>query len=173
MGTNFYWIRRRKGTNNPYDDSDLDTHIGKRSAAGLYCWECGLTLCKEGEGSIHKGKMQNWPAIIFDGIKIDTSEWYDSCPNCGLHPGDGYHAGMVELGFEKPLGNGEDRRGVCSVSSFTWTQKEFHREKVMKKLDDPKKRIVDEYGNKYTAREFKEKVLDYCPINFESACNFC
>jgi hypothetical protein len=53
MGTNFYTID--------------DIHIGKRSAAGLYCFDCEVTLCKNGEDAIHQG----------------SSGWYNTCPKCG------------------------------------------------------------------------------------------
>ena len=56
MGTNFY---TRDGL-----------HIGKRSAAGTYCWDCRLTLCKGGEKAVH---MSTHGAHGF----------YDACPKCG------------------------------------------------------------------------------------------
>ena len=36
MGTNYYW--KDKHENCEYED-DIQVHIGKRSAAGLYCWD--------------------------------------------------------------------------------------------------------------------------------------
>ena len=41
MGTNYY-LKGHRGDDNP------KYHIGKRSAAGLYCWDCHITLCKGG-----------------------------------------------------------------------------------------------------------------------------
>ena len=38
MGTNFYIIDKDQ----EYSEG---RHIGKRSAAGWYCWDCGTTLC--------------------------------------------------------------------------------------------------------------------------------
>lgn len=73
MGTNFYWIDTapvRAAHGIVDEDVSYDQqqqHIGKRSAAGKYCGECNLTLCKDGEKAIHSGK----------------SEWYTSCPSCG------------------------------------------------------------------------------------------
>lgn len=37
------------------DDEDV-VHIGKRSAAGMYCHKCSKTLCEGGEAAIHTGR---------------------------------------------------------------------------------------------------------------------
>jgi hypothetical protein len=79
MGTNFY-MRTNNLENyndNVRDDSNdakfsKTIHLGKRSAAGPWCFECGITLCKDGINGIHTSK----------------SEWYKEgdkyiCPNCG------------------------------------------------------------------------------------------
>jgi len=55
MGTNFYWIAEEEG------------HIGKRSGAGLWCYDCDVTLFKGDISRLHYG----------DG------EWYTNCPVCG------------------------------------------------------------------------------------------
>jgi len=46
--------------------------IGVRRSAGLYCWDCKLTLCKGGDEAIHK--------------KGDDSLWHEKCPRCGKKP---------------------------------------------------------------------------------------
>lgn len=53
MGCNFYTLK--------------DEHIGKRSAAGLYCWDCGITLCKDREAGNH----------------LSESKWFEACHKCG------------------------------------------------------------------------------------------
>lgn len=58
MGTNFYWKS---------DLDDEDVHIGKRSAAGLYCYDCNRSLCKS-EDLIHYTNA--------------ISDWYVKCPEC-------------------------------------------------------------------------------------------
>lgn len=58
MGCNFYIY-------NP-ETKELK-HIGKRSAAGRYCWDCGVTLCIDGEYYVH----------------YSDHAWYDYCPKCG------------------------------------------------------------------------------------------
>lgn len=131
MGTNFY-IKGKRGNDDPR------YHIGKRSAAGPYCWDCGVTLCKGGSSQVHYG-----------------SEFYDACPKCGKklekETLDNSSVGR-ELGFntEKP----KRKTGVKGCSSFTWVRE-------LKGI----KHIVDEYGVSYTLEEFK-KVLDECPIKF-------
>ncbi|MCK5641982.1 MAG: hypothetical protein KAJ19_14355 [Gammaproteobacteria bacterium] len=129
MGCNFYY-------------GDPKIHIGKRSAAGLYCWDCGITLCKSGERIIHSGQAQ----------------WHESCPNCGQRPIkeglDNSSAGR-ELGFNK--GPFIKKTGVRSCSSFSW---DIH-------LDGLRNAslIVDEYGHEYSKRLFYS-VLKECPIQF-------
>ena len=101
MGCNFY-VRGYKR------DDDPETHIGKRSAAGLYCWDCKLTLCIGGEAKIHEG----------------NSRWHKKCPKCGKEPiKEGFEnsAGGRELGFNtaKPA----PKTGAASCSSFSWAMK--------------------------------------------------
>ena len=43
MGTNFYKIKR---VDNKIEEGE---HIGKRSAAGEYCWDCRRTLSIYGD----------------------------------------------------------------------------------------------------------------------------
>lgn len=87
MGTNFYLAGR------PADANGMDPawHIGKRSAAGPYCWDCQKTLCVEGNTGIHASK----------------SVWLKSCFQCGAKPdpSDGFRY---------------ERKGVDGCCSFTW-----------------------------------------------------
>ena len=128
MGTNFYLLNGK--------------HVGKRSAAGPYCWDCNATLCKGGEDDIHKDR-----------------EWYGSCPVCGKRPIDESletSAAGRELGFNKsePI----KKTGVRSCSSFTWA--------MLWDADFTRKRTIkDEYGRRYTGKEF-ENILEECPIRF-------
>ena len=80
MGTNFYWkaipreLEKYKANVEKYigavDDNpdNVLLHIGKRSAAGRYCYECGTTLNKYGTDHVHN---------------CEWSEWYERCPICG------------------------------------------------------------------------------------------
>lgn len=137
MGTNFYLL--------------TGEHVGKRSAAGPYCWDCGITLCKGGEVGIHMGR-----------------EWHKKCPICGQEPVEESlenSSSGRELGFNKS--KPAKKTGVRSCSSFTWamlSDKNFKR----------KRKIKDEYGRKYTKKEF-DNVLEECPIRFYDAIGqeFC
>ena len=62
MGTNFYWTKIQpwflENAKNIVLDLKEDyespvIHIGKRSAAGLYCTKCGCTINRYGTQSIH------------------------------------------------------------------------------------------------------------------------
>lgn len=78
MGTNFYWKKLPKEFEKyktPENESIL-MHIGKRSAAGMYCYNCGTTFNRWGTQYVHKGGIQ----------EID---WYTKCPICGA---EGEHA---------------------------------------------------------------------------------
>jgi hypothetical protein len=128
MGTNFYTM-----------DGE---HIGKRSAAGYYCFDCGITLCKQGNGGIHMGK----------------SEWFDSCPFCGKEPKVEKHFGSaaaLELGFNKKAS--EKKTGVRSCSSFSWSIKP---EKLKRK-----RKVKDEYDRIYQINVFWNMVRSY-PIHY-------
>ncbi len=125
MGTNFYQGNK---------------HIGKRSAAGFYCWDCKVTLCAQGDSKVH----------------YDESSWYLECPKCGKKPiaeAIDHSAAGRELGFNtgKPL----VKTGVASCSSFSWAMDQSALKPGIK--------IRDEYGVYYTMAEFKQ-ILDECPI---------
>lgn len=130
MGTNFY-VKS--------DCEHQGQHIGKRSAAGSYCWDCGVTLAKS-------------------GMPHDGSGMLEACPKCEK-PGqseslDDSAAGR-ELGFNKspPV----RKTGVRSCSSFSWAVEPGYLEGV----DE----IEDEYGRRFTRGEFVA-VLQECPIQF-------
>ena len=103
MGTNFY-VRGYR-----HDDGPM-THIGKRSAAGLYCWDCGVTLCKGGESQVHMGRWED-----------QDERWYKKCPKCGKSPlKESFETSSSgrELGFNKTQPT--KKTGVQSCSSFSW-----------------------------------------------------
>jgi len=128
MGTNFYSLK--------------GDHIGKRSAAGLYCWNCKKTLCEDGEEGIHYG----------------VSKWSKECPICGEKAIeenlDNSSAGR-ELGFNKNLP--DEKVGVASCSSFTWA---MPKEKALKL-----KKIKDEYDRVFSKKEFLN-ILKECPVQY-------
>jgi hypothetical protein len=140
MGTNFYILNGK--------------HIGKRSAAGLYCWDCKITLCKDGKTSIHQSKGKYVLSSNFPGIYKDP-DWYEKCPICGKLPDiNKANAAFKELGFSKVKGK---QTGVSSCCSFTWAIESLELK--------GKRKVKDEYNRIYTMKEFWEE-LDFCPIQF-------
>jgi len=127
MGTNYY-----KG----------GVHLGKRSAAGMYCYDCGITLCKGGRDKVHDS----------------VSPWHDACPVCGKEPiNETLNSGAVarELGFYKGK---LETSGVHSCCSFSWAVEPA----MLKVLPGS---ITSEYGDKFTVKEFKE-LTNECVIQY-------
>lgn len=138
MGTNYYTMR--------------DKHIGKKSAAGYYCWDCNITLCKGGNKEVHRGCGN-----ADHGHKIACDcNWYKECPKCGKKPiRESFENSAVgrELGFNKQ--SYKRKQGVASCSSFSW---------AINPLELPRK-IKDEYDRIFTLKEFKQ-ILKECPIQY-------
>lgn len=159
MGTNFYWalvgggaIQLATGDHITVtvDSDDPRIHIGKRSAAGLYCYDCDVTLCPGGKARIH----------------MSDEEWPKACPKCGATQADeGLRAGpvAVELGFAAPR---EERpTGVRGTSSFSWAQSpEAVRRTCEAHMDDEV--IVDEYERRMTGRAFLAMLRANCAVEF-------
>jgi hypothetical protein len=153
MGTNFYVAGHA-------NDSSPKFHLGKRSAAGMYCWDCHKTLCKAGEARIHYTSGYG----LFGN---HDQEWHKACPNCGKKPvPEPIGSGAVgrELGFN--TSPPQSKTGVASCSSFNWAMTQERFENVSKSLR--KKPIEDEYGRKYTLEEFRQ-VLVECPVRYFSS----
>lgn len=151
MGTNFFFGEARL-----YDDDDhyLERHIGKRSAAGLYCWDCQRTLCPGGNAFVHRGGR-------------GTPEWPTVCSQCGAKhaptgPWTKGNPAAVELGLAKS--NDRKPSGIAGAASFSWAIAPTDiRERI---YADPEISVVDEYGRKMTGHEFLEMVDINCPIQF-------
>lgn len=154
MGTNFY-IRGHAS------DSTPEFHIGKRSAAGPYCWDCRVTLCVGGEKEVHFGR----------------SKWHQACPKCHKKPTeeklDSSAAGR-ELGFN--ASRPKKKAGVASCCSFSWAQDPgtvlsgavfagLDPTDECRKCARPYSDLViqDEYNRLYSLRDFL-KVLEECPL---------
>lgn len=173
MGTNFYFNGQ---------------HVGKRSAAGWYCWDCHKTLCADGEEFVHytklppdKERMEEERKHVVacrgglspDGFSCYSEnewgrrdvKWHSKCPSCGKRPkeeelSDG--AAGRELGFNtsKP----KRKKGVASCASFSWAmpKKKLLGLSKKRRLKDS---LKDEYGREYSHQEFLD-VLSECPIEF-------
>jgi hypothetical protein len=145
MGTSFYWTNREPHT----EEGNPVNHIGKRSAAGQFCWDCMVSLCKDVK-TLHEG----------------YAEWHETCPNCWQEPVDpsmDKGAVAVELGYAKP----EEERpmGVQTCFSFTWAHSpERTISKCMQHPQDTL--VVDEYGREYTGYQFLRMLECNCPIRY-------
>lgn len=169
MGTNFYWKNPEKTTGQSTQDEEDSslTHIGKRSAAGNYCFGCGITLIHNDvvigfDGSIGNGRNK----LVHSGQAGQS----DTCPQCGAGKAretlESSAAGL-ELGFQERPPVPEEQQGVRTCTSFGWAQDPGW---VLKKLfelqDDNGTVVIDEYDREYTAREFLHGVLVACPLWF-------
>ena len=152
MGTNFY-IRGYSGS------EDYGNHIGKRCAAGWYCWDCGRTLAIGGEAAVHSGAGR-----------------YATCPKCGQKPIKedlGKSAAGRELGFNKSVP--ARKTGVRGCASFSWAIKPTELPTRLaakprcascdREFEDAEHVIENQYGDVFTLDEFYA-VLDECPIQF-------
>ena len=145
MGTNYYIIETEK-------------HIGKRSAAGAYCWDCSLTLCKDGKTHVHDGNSKTSNFCPNCGQKAEKEDWTNS-------------TGGRELGFN--TNTPEKKTGVKSCSSFTWAIDPMEIidiivdkvNKICKNNEENIKIIKDEYDREFSFDEFKN-ILEECPIRF-------
>lgn len=148
MGTNFYW--RLDTGESLLEPRSQDVHIGKRSAAGPYCWDCDVTLIEGGNEAIH----------------MSGSTSYDRCPRCGALPQQQFldHSSAgVELGFAMP--RTERPVGVCSTSSFSWAEDPEHVGALCEKYaNEPV--VEDEYGELYTGRAFLDMLRCNCAVQF-------
>ena len=138
MSTNYY-VRG-------YRHHDAEGHIGKRSAAGLYCWNCKITLCKGGLERIH-----------YD------AEWYTACPQCGTFPP-----------VDSPLTRHTGVSHCCSFTwaidpasllTVVRTLRPKNCPTCYQTWPDPHHVIENEYGTLFRLYEFYD-MLTYCPIQF-------
>jgi hypothetical protein len=117
MGTNYYWL-------NQGQSDDPTIHIGKRSAAGCYCWDCGTTLCARGT----------------EGVHYDRHDWHHTCPICGSEPS------------KEPVAKKEGVRG-CSSFTWTMMKHLVKVKEYAEKCPENIV-IENQYGDKFTAKEF-------------------
>lgn len=149
MGTNFYWRDA---------DGAEGEHIGKRSAAGLYCYDCRLPLIDPpGEVLVH----------------ATAARQRETCPRCGKGQVEQPHnAAFVELGIAEPV---QARlTGVQGASSWSWAQRpEDVTARCNRHLFEHV--IVDEYGRTLTGQQFLWMLETNCPIRFTHSIgvDFC
>lgn len=154
MSTNFYFRGHRH-------DGDPNVHVGKRSAAGHYCWDCHVTLRKGLECRIREGEFN----------------WHRACPRCGATPDIEPRRGGAARGYRLD-GMQYHRSSVRGCCSFLWAMERAALDAHVAKcetesgvrcpscvtvLKEQGKIIEDEYRRLYTEEEFR-RVLEGCPI---------
>lgn len=169
MGTNFYWIKNEEGhlPGGITGEAEFLEHIGKRSAAGQYCWDCGVPLVEPGRRSDGYGQVFVSDDVVHGGKPRATK-----CPVCWKEPDPkrtdlrtpGNPAG-VELGFAAPLQ--QRPSGVCGASSFLWAQEPARVFRILGSFPDTKL-MRDQYGAEYTGREAHELLMSI-PLWFTSS----
>lgn len=160
MGTNFYI----KGYS-PDEKITSDWHIGKRSAAGIFCFDCGISLGFGGNKYVHEELPEYLKYRLRDKLDSFGGGVYMECPLCGKQyvkeEFTGSSAG-IELGFNKNIK--EKRNGVRTASSFTFAMGICKLRKRLEEIgaNPDEKCIVNEYGDDYTLGEFLD-ILDTIP----------
>jgi len=151
MGTNYY-------IKTAFKEYSRGKHIGKRSAAGLYCWDCGITLHRGGNKRIHYG-------CEHIGLTMCDCQWNKVCPRCGKRlVKETFENGAAgrELGFNKSVP--KKKTGVASCSSFNWAIPEVELIKICKRKII-RKSIINEYGDIFSLKGF-QNILKECPIQY-------
>lgn len=150
MGTNFYWIDPDR-VEVPADFA-YRSHVGKRSAAGWYCYDCDVPLVFGGETTL---------------VHTSLDVVVNACPKCGQGrpKQDGLPiAASIELGFSKPR-QGRVTKGVSPCSSFSWAQEPAFAQKICEQRAE-EVIIADEYGRELTGQQFAQMLFANCPIQF-------
>jgi len=146
MGTNYYF-KQNPSTGEPWDESiDEDSplrHIGKRLAAGLYCYKCGTTLCIGGTQLVHSKGTKDPIIALFTGF-------HDKCPICG-------HDGVSCSSFTITLTAHKEKLYTLSRNKY----------KGIENI----KCVIDENGIEFTASEML-KIIEECPIQFQNYQEF-
>lgn len=153
MGTNFYLtpeaICELHGLDadaaRGLDDLDPLRHLGKRSAAGPYCWDCDMTLCLGGPSAVHSGVG-----------------FHSKCPRCGGKPKGIPQAVRLELGFAEP--NQERPTGVTSASSFGWAHDPVTATLYLLGAGAAREVVESEYGERLTGAAFIDMLEKQCPL---------
>lgn len=139
MGTNFYTMDNK--------------HIGKRSAAGVWCWDCRISLNDPVSGVYYRHQEDG--SIQF------------TCPRCGKSANSKdlpFKPALRELGFDKSAPRAHS--GVDGSCAFTWqvgaencVSLGVTRGDVYNALKK-RKFVKNEYGDKLTIQEFWDMFKD-------------
>lgn len=120
MSTNFYW-KKPQPFFRKFKDTQEDSpqiHIGKRSAAGMYCTKCGNTLCADGTDFVHD----------------NVSTWYSYCPCCGNKNVEPSTSFTWTIMAHKKLVNEYTNNDKCIVDEYG---REYTAEEFLNAIDTP------------------------------------
>lgn len=167
MSTNFYWrqnvsfpiellpkrirpfatLVQTAITSSDYMDDAVLIHIGKRSMAGFYCYDCGTTLNKEGDRQVHYGSRG------YD------DPWLDNCPICHSKQGENNVQGCCSFTWTA-LGHRELLKALSAPKIV-----------MALKLMGTDKLVENEYREHFAAAEFYKEAMAN-PIQFQSPYEF-
>lgn len=154
MGTNFY----------AYDIKTNEKlyHIGKRSAAGHFCWDCGMSYMNVAKIYWSGGYAFGNDAVHYsDNNKTINGEpvRLDHCPICGKPStkDEKITSGFAELGFSS-----QPTKNHNTTCSFSFAITPYTLSNIMK---DDNIYIKDEYNRTLTKEEFKI-VLQNCGLKY-------
>lgn len=125
-------------------------HVGKRSADGIWCWDCRVRPIDTITNTSFEVYYRNLRDML---DKSKNPIW--KCPKCGATEIGKYNPVYVELGFDKPIPI--KHSGLDGASRFTWQMGEYG---LGKSIDEVRKRLgrykylVDEYGRKMNIDTF-------------------
>lgn len=139
MGTNYY--ARLLTT------EDDVIHIGKRSAAGLYCRKCGMSLTNIAETNYPYRKLYGTDAVHYTSLECDDiggePTRLDNCPLCG---------GTLD----------KDDGNISSVCSFTFAISPYQLSHLFRNDEVV---FEDEYGAILSEHEMSE-IIERSPIKY-------
>ena len=122
--------------------------IGIKKTAGLFCYDCDVSLCKD----VHN-------------IQNPHTEWYDKCPSCGnrfVKTNISQEEIVQDLGLGK--GKPKKKKGIGTCYSFGW----YIDKNELDNLSKTKKIIVSEPGNVIlTIGQFKKMLKSACSIHYK------
>lgn len=127
-------------------------YIGKREAAGLYCWDCEISLHKQGLDEAERQRTMR--CVTGSKLTHVQSDWHKVCPKCGKAA---TQESLRSSGSGRPF-------GVASCAVFTWakTPSEIAKQILSSKLEKP---IVNEHDTAFTLEQF-EMVLGEAVVHY-------
>ncbi|TSC62754.1 MAG: hypothetical protein G01um101448_456 [Parcubacteria group bacterium Gr01-1014_48] len=135
LGTNFY-LRDKE------QEYEREEHLGKRSAAGHYCYDCEISLVT--------GLSGGWNVT---SPHISAGRTFEACPLCGSKPSGNFYIPELVSPTEEQTAR-EETFSVRYSCSFGFAQAPDVIDAYSEDTE-----VVDEYGRVYTMREFRGEVL--------------